>query len=229
MASPVVLPEIALEVKAAVVALPTAVLVHGPNSPFWRVDPGQLASLKVRLTVLDLVIKTGLEVKPFEASPSPDYVPTSLIHAPASSDYHPRSDTVSEPFKDESEPIEDDAPERTKPLLAQVAPPPPVQITPTSRTEPASIGPSRKRCKSLPPASAVPPPVVLSPCKRMLLPQLDTSDEVVVLHGLLGIAGLRIADLEIQAKDAEDRLEQYELGLIHDRARIQRLKEHLNI
>nr|GEV02695.1 hypothetical protein [Tanacetum cinerariifolium] len=225
MATPVVLLEIALEAKAAVVALPTAVLVHVPNSPFWRKEESQKqldiqvfvtntshlresllqsqieviqftcktpALLKVRLTVLDLVIKTGLEVKPFEALPSPDYVPTSLIHAPAS--------------------------------LTQVAPPPPVQITPTSLTEPTSIGPSRERCRSLPPASAVPPPVVLSPCKRMLLPQLDTSYEVAVLHGLLGIA-----DLEIRAKDAEDRLEKYELGLIHDRARIQRLKEHLDI
>ncbi|GKA17291.1 hypothetical protein Tco_0783309 [Tanacetum coccineum] len=36
--------------------------------------------------------------------------------------------------------------------------------------------------------------------------------QVAVLHGLHGITGVRIADLEIRAEDAEDRLEQRELG-----------------
>ncbi|GJW04566.1 hypothetical protein Tco_1563422 [Tanacetum coccineum] len=63
-------------------------------------------------------------------------------------------------MEDESEPIEE-APEATEPLPAQVAPPPLVHSTPTlptSPTEPASVGPSCKRCRSPPSASAVPLP-----------------------------------------------------------------------
>ncbi|GJU88383.1 hypothetical protein Tco_1300806 [Tanacetum coccineum] len=37
--------------------------------------------------------------------------------------------------------------------------------------------------------------------------------QVVVLQNLLGIVGVRIADLEIQAEDAEDRLEQWMLPI----------------
>ncbi|GJY97619.1 hypothetical protein Tco_0514529 [Tanacetum coccineum] len=84
----IALPEIALEAAAAaVVSLPTA--------------------------TLDLAIESYLEVKPSEAlpskaPPSPDYVRSSLILAPALPDYnsifpYPES----EPMKDESEPIED--------------------------------------------------------------------------------------------------------------------------
>ncbi|GKA14309.1 hypothetical protein Tco_0693955 [Tanacetum coccineum] len=90
MAIPDVLPEIALE-ATAVVAPPNA--------------------------VLDLAIESDLEVEPSKASPSPDYVPSFTIHAPASTDYHPGPDIKSEPFKDESEPIED-APETAEPLSA---------------------------------------------------------------------------------------------------------------
>ncbi|GKG65913.1 hypothetical protein Tco_0689104, partial [Tanacetum coccineum] len=53
--------------------------------------------------------------------------------------------------------------------------------------------------------------------------------QVAVLRGLLGIFRVRIMDLEFRAEDAEDRLEQCELGWIHDRARIRRLEEHLGI
>ncbi|GKE33191.1 hypothetical protein Tco_1452513, partial [Tanacetum coccineum] len=142
MAIPVVLPEIAPEeAPTSIVAPPTA--------------------------TLDLAIESDPEVEPskalpYEEPPSPDYVPSYPIHAPTSLDYHPKSDTESEPFEDDFEPIED-APEAAKPLSAQVAPPPPVQISPTLPTSPtkhASVGPYRKRCRFPPPASTVPPPDV---------------------------------------------------------------------
>nr|GEX36598.1 hypothetical protein [Tanacetum cinerariifolium] len=85
--------------------------------------------------ILDLAIKSDLEVEPSEAPPSPNYVPSYHIYAPASPDYYPGPDTESEPFEDKFEPIEDDAPEAAKPLPAQVTPLP-LQITPTSPIEP---------------------------------------------------------------------------------------------
>ncbi|GJV35756.1 hypothetical protein Tco_1408233 [Tanacetum coccineum] len=110
-----VLPEVALEVEAAVVASPTV--------------------------VLDLVLESELEAEPSEASLSIDYVPASPVHATASPDYHPGPDTESEPFEDESEePIKDDTPKADKPLPTQVAPPP-VQITHTSPSEPTPAPP----------------------------------------------------------------------------------------
>ncbi|GJS60466.1 hypothetical protein Tco_0655250 [Tanacetum coccineum] len=110
-----ILPEVALEVEATVVALPTV--------------------------VLDLTLESDPEVEPSEASLSIDYVPASPVHASASPDYHPGPDTESEPFEDESEePIEDDTPEAAEPLPTQVAPPP-VQITPTSPSEPTPAPP----------------------------------------------------------------------------------------
>ncbi|GKA60643.1 hypothetical protein Tco_0760050 [Tanacetum coccineum] len=99
-------------------------------------------------TSLDLAIEPDLEAEPSNAQPSSDYVPSSPILVPVSPDYHPGPDTESAPIEDESEPNED-APEVAEPLSAHIAPPPPVQITltlPTSPTEPASTGPSRKRC-----------------------------------------------------------------------------------
>ncbi|GJV35272.1 hypothetical protein Tco_1407749 [Tanacetum coccineum] len=68
-----ILPEVALEVEATVVALPTV--------------------------VLDLTLESGPEVEPSEASLSIDYVPASLVHASASPDYHPGLDTESEPLR----------------------------------------------------------------------------------------------------------------------------------
>ncbi|GJV23122.1 hypothetical protein Tco_1375817 [Tanacetum coccineum] len=238
MAVPAILPEIAPE-EAAVVASPT--------------------------TALYLVIKTDPKIEPFEAPISPNYVPVA------------------------------------EPRPAQVAPPPPIQIIPTLPIEHASVRPSRKRCRSPPPASSIPPPDVPSPYRRLSLPQPDTSAEaivlefvipkamttvtpvrrsrmveargwlllrmvsilrgssaqreisiariesdeqeietlhviamwaeaqVAVLQGLLGIAIVRIMDLEFRGEDVEDRLEQCELGWIHDRASIRRLEEHLDI
>ncbi|GJW09960.1 hypothetical protein Tco_1575787 [Tanacetum coccineum] len=106
--------------------------------------------------VLDLVIESDLEAEPFEALLSPNY-----------------------------EPFEDDAPEAAKPLPAQVAPSPPLQITPTSPTKPESVGPSRKRCRSPPPASAVPPPDVPSPRKRSSLLQPDSLVEAIILEFII--------------------------------------------
>ncbi|GJZ40904.1 hypothetical protein Tco_0587790 [Tanacetum coccineum] len=102
----------------------------------------------------DLAIRTDLEAEPSKALPFPDY----------------------------SEPIED-PPKAAEPLSAQIAPLPPVQISatlPTSPTMPASVGLSRKRCRSPPPASAVPPPDVSSPHKRSSLPPSDTTAEAVI-------------------------------------------------
>nr|GEU48618.1 hypothetical protein [Tanacetum cinerariifolium] len=110
---PIILPEIAPEAEAALVASPTP--------------------------VLDLAIESDLEVEPSKALPSPDYVSVSHIHAPTSPGYHPRLDTESVPFEDEFEPIEDDSLEASEPLPAQVSPPPLVQITPTSSTEPTAV------------------------------------------------------------------------------------------
>ncbi|GJU84271.1 hypothetical protein Tco_1291817 [Tanacetum coccineum] len=152
-------------------------------------------------------------------------------------------------------------PSKAPPFPDYIEPPPPVQISatlPTSPTMPASVGPSRKRCRSPPLASAVPPPDVSSPHRRSSLPPSDTTAEavilefvipepmapvflvrrrramrakaqVVVLRGLLRISRVRIADLEFRAEDAEDRLEQCEREWIHDRARIRRFEEHLGI
>ncbi|GJS13547.1 hypothetical protein Tco_0408019 [Tanacetum coccineum] len=156
MAILAVLPEITLEAKAAVVASPTP--------------------------ILDVVIESDPEAEPYEALLSLDYVPASPIHAPASPDYHPGSNKESKPFEDESEvPIKDITPEAAEPLPAQVAPPLPVQITPTSPTEPAFFGPSRKRCRSPPPASAVPPPDVPSPRRRSSLPAAASAPIVLSL------------------------------------------------
>nr|GEZ91142.1 hypothetical protein [Tanacetum cinerariifolium] len=44
--------------------------------------------------------------------------------------------------------------------------------------------------------------------------------QVSILQGLLKITGVRIIDLELQAEDAEFRLERCECGWIHDSARI---------
>ncbi|GKB04897.1 hypothetical protein Tco_0833092 [Tanacetum coccineum] len=89
---------------------------------------------------LDHAIDSDLEVEPSEAPPSLDYVPFSLIHAPASPDYHLGPDTKSEPFEDKSKPIED-ALKVAEPLSTQVVPPPQVQIIPTSPTDPTPTPP----------------------------------------------------------------------------------------
>ncbi|GKF16237.1 hypothetical protein Tco_0061155, partial [Tanacetum coccineum] len=67
-----------------------------------------------------------------------------------------------------------------EPQPAQVAPPPAVQIIPTLPIEHASVRPSRKRCRSPPPASSIPPPDVPSPHRRLSLPQPNTSAEAIV-------------------------------------------------
>ncbi|GJW16247.1 hypothetical protein Tco_0020380 [Tanacetum coccineum] len=114
MVVPTILPEIAPEVEAIMVASPTI--------------------------VLDLILESALEAEPSKALLSPDYVPASPIHAPALPAYHPGSDTESEPFEDESEePFEDGALDAAEPLPAQVVSAPPVQITPTLPTEPAYV------------------------------------------------------------------------------------------
>nr|GEU99627.1 hypothetical protein [Tanacetum cinerariifolium] len=113
---PVALPEVALEVEAAVVVSPTV--------------------------VLDLALKSDPEAEPSEAPLSIDYVPASHVYASASPGYHLGLDIKSKPFEDESEvPIKDDTPEAAKPLPTQVAPPPLVQITPTSPIEPTLAPP----------------------------------------------------------------------------------------
>ncbi|GKA63909.1 hypothetical protein Tco_0763515 [Tanacetum coccineum] len=202
MAIPAILPEIAPEAAtAAVVAPPTA-------TP----DPA---------------IETDLEAEPSEAPLSPDYVPYSSILAPASLDYHPRSDTESEPIEDDSEPIED-APEAAEPLFAQIAPIPPVHIIPPSD----------------PTAEAIMPEFIILEATTLVIPVrrcrragdrdlgvrgVRAEAQVAALRGLLGISRVRIVDLEFRVEDAEDRLEHCERGWIHDRARIKRLEEHLGI
>ncbi|GJV20030.1 hypothetical protein Tco_1369050 [Tanacetum coccineum] len=106
-----------------------------------EITPEAVAIVASPTIALDHAIDSNLEVEPFEATPSPDYVPFSLIHAPALPDYHLGPDTKSEPFEDESKPIED-ALEVAEPLSTQVAPPPPVQITPTSPTSPTDPTPT---------------------------------------------------------------------------------------
>ncbi|GKE26772.1 hypothetical protein Tco_1442156, partial [Tanacetum coccineum] len=66
------------------------------------------------IAILDLVIESDPKADPFEALPSPNYL---------------------------EEPFEDNAPEAAKPLPDQVAPPPAVQINPTSLTEPTPAPP----------------------------------------------------------------------------------------
>nr|GEZ01753.1 hypothetical protein [Tanacetum cinerariifolium] len=93
MAIPTVLPEITQDAASAVV-------------------------VSLLTSTLDLTIEFDLEAEPSEASPSPDYVPSSPINALTSPNYHPGSDIESEQFEDESEPIED-APKENKPPSAQ--------------------------------------------------------------------------------------------------------------
>ncbi|GJU39135.1 putative reverse transcriptase domain-containing protein [Tanacetum coccineum] len=237
MAVPAVLPEIAPEAEATVVASPTV--------------------------VLDLVIESDLGAELSEASLSPDYVPASPIHAPDLPDYHPGPYTESEPFEDESKDlIKDVAPEASEPLPAQVAPPPPVQITPTLPTEPkpvphlslsssssgtshtpsgplprrihlvlsystplTSVGPSRKRCRSHTtslPASALAPTVLsyvpadrLPPRKRFKgSPTISYQDAMVETT---------IAPVSLPVhpwQTVEDRIEETEEELHTLRARI---------
>nr|GFA59603.1 hypothetical protein [Tanacetum cinerariifolium] len=80
------------------------------------------------------------------------------------------------------------------------------------------LGPSRKRCRSPPPAPAV-PQLRLSDQSWSFLrlrPQLLPSDvveaQVAILRGLHGIAKVRILDLEFRAEDVEFRLDQCERG-----------------
>ncbi|GJT71621.1 hypothetical protein Tco_1030907 [Tanacetum coccineum] len=128
-AVPVILPEIALEVEAPMVALPTA--------------------------VLDLVFESDPEVEPSEALLSSDYVPTSPVYTLVSPDYHPGSDTESKPFEEESkESSEVDTLKVGEPLPTQVVSVPAVQDTPTLPTKPASVPPIIPRGTRLSPSSS---------------------------------------------------------------------------
>nr|GFA31503.1 hypothetical protein [Tanacetum cinerariifolium] len=67
-----------------------------------KIAPKAAAAVGPPTTALDLVIESDPKVEPSEAPPSPYYVPSFPIHAPASFDYHLGLDTKSEPYKDES-------------------------------------------------------------------------------------------------------------------------------
>ncbi|GKC40318.1 hypothetical protein Tco_1052702 [Tanacetum coccineum] len=174
MAILAILPEIAPK-AAAVVTLPTA--------------------------ALDLVIESDLKVEPSKALPSPDYVPSSPIHAPVSPDYHPGSDTKS---------------------------PPPASAIPLSDVPSphrrSSLSPPNTTTKAIMPEFVIPEATsTVSPVRRhriieghrwafsrdvariesdeykietMCSRAMWAEAQVVVLQSLLGIAGVRIADLE---------------------------------
>ncbi|GKE55889.1 hypothetical protein Tco_1495074, partial [Tanacetum coccineum] len=101
---------------------------------------------------------------------------------------------------------------------------PPVQLSPTSPTEPASVGQSHKQCRSLQPTLAVPLPDTIA---EAIIPEFVIPKAMALVppvrHCRL-IEDRRWAfardDIDTwrhqEAEDTEFRLEQCERGGIHD-------------
>ncbi|GKF38531.1 hypothetical protein Tco_0118592, partial [Tanacetum coccineum] len=107
-------------------------------------------------------------------------------------------------------------------------------MTSSDIPELAFVGPSRKRCRFPPPASAVPPTdtTAMTVILEFVIPEATAPVAPVKCHRLIEACrqafarDVRISDLKFRAADVEFRLEQCERGWIQDSARIRRLEEH---